>query len=57
MVTHCDVLIALCDGKPSCGRGGTAEVVAYVCKKKRPLIIISAENPENIVIEKELSTL
>ena len=52
VVTHCDVLIALWDGKPSRGKGGTAEIVAYAREKKRPLIIISTENPENIIIEK-----
>ena len=52
VVTHSDILIALRDGRPSRGRGGTAEIVAYAREKKRPLIIISSENPENIVIEK-----
>jgi hypothetical protein len=52
VVTHCNVLIALWDGKPSRGRGGTAEIVAYAREKKCPLIIISPENPESILIEK-----
>jgi len=52
VVTHCDVLIALWDGRPSRGRGGTAEIVAYAREEKRPLIIISTENLEHIVIGK-----
>jgi hypothetical protein len=52
VVNHCDVLIALWDGRPSRGRGGTAEIVAYAREKKCPLIIISNENPENIKLEK-----
>ena len=52
VVTHCDILIALWDGRPSRGRGGTAEIVAYAREEKRPLIIISTENLEHIVIGK-----
>ena len=57
VVNRCDVLIALWDGKPSRGKGGTAEIVAFAREKKRSLIIISPENPENIVIEKALLPL
>lgn len=58
VVNRCDVLIALWDGKPSRGKGGTAEIVAFAREKKRSLIIIiSPENPENIVIEKDLLPL
>jgi nucleoside 2-deoxyribosyltransferase len=53
VVDHCDVLIAIWDGKPSRGRGGTAEIVAYARGKKRPLIIISSENPDQPIIEKD----
>jgi hypothetical protein len=56
VVTHCDVLIALWDGKPSRGKGGTAEVVAFAREKKRPLIIISTKNPKHILIEKGSQT-
>jgi len=41
VVNHCDVLIALWDGRPSRGRGGTAEIVAYAREKKCPMLIIS----------------
>lgn len=51
VVDHCDVLIAVWDGKPARGRGGTAEVVAYAREKKRPLIVISSEPPGRIVLE------
>lgn len=41
-VNHCDLLIAVWDGEPSRGRGGTAEIVAYARELQRPLIIIDA---------------
>lgn len=44
VVDHCDVLIALWDGKPEEGRGGTAEVVRYARKRGRRLYIINTRN-------------
>lgn len=41
-VNHCDLLLAVWDGEPSRGRGGTAEIVAYARELRRPLIIIDA---------------
>jgi hypothetical protein len=38
VVDHCDVLIAVWDGEPSRGRGGTAEVVQYALKLHHPVI-------------------
>jgi hypothetical protein len=38
VVNHCDVLIAIWDGKPSKGRGGTAEIVEFALRKERPVI-------------------
>jgi hypothetical protein len=38
VVDHCDVLIAVWDGKPARGGGGTAEIVEYALRKNRPLI-------------------
>jgi len=37
VVDHCDVLIALWDGKPEDGPGGTAEIVRYAREKGREL--------------------
>ena len=42
-VNQCDLLLAVWDGEPSRGRGGTAEIVAYARELKRPLIIIDAK--------------
>jgi hypothetical protein len=39
-VNACDVLVALWDGEPARGRGGTAEVVAYARELGKPLIVI-----------------
>ena len=41
-VNHCDVLLAVWDGEPSRGRGGTAEIVAYAREMSRPLILVDA---------------
>ncbi len=39
LVDHCDVLIAIWNGKPG-GVGGTAEVVAYAHQQRRPMLVI-----------------
>lgn len=39
-VNACDVLLALWDGEPARGRGGTAEVVTYARELGKPLIVI-----------------
>ncbi len=41
-VNHCDVLVAVWDGEPARGRGGTAEIIAYARDMGRPVIIIDA---------------
>jgi hypothetical protein len=41
-VNHCDVLVAVWDGEPARGRGGTGEIVAYARDMGRPVIIIDA---------------
>jgi hypothetical protein len=38
VVDHCDVLIAVWDGKPSRGHGGTGEIVKYALEQNRPII-------------------
>ena len=38
VVDHCDVLIAVWDGEPARGRGGTAETVQYALDQGRPVI-------------------
>jgi hypothetical protein len=40
VVDHCDVLIAVWNGRTSNGPGGTAEIVAYARKRKRRLLVI-----------------
>jgi hypothetical protein len=45
-VNDCDVFIALWDGRPTRGKGGTAEVVAYARALKKPLVIINAATCE-----------
>lgn len=40
VVDHCDVLLALWDGRPEEGPGGTAEIVRYAKKKGRTVVWI-----------------
>jgi hypothetical protein len=42
VVDHCDVLIALWDGQPSSGKGGTAEIIDYARTRNRPIWLISS---------------
>lgn len=46
VVENCDVLIALWDGKPVSGSGGTAEVVEYAREVGRSLFRINSESGE-----------
>lgn len=55
VVDHCDILVALWDGQPAAGAGGTAEIVAYARDEERPLVILSTQHPHDITIEKTLS--
>jgi hypothetical protein len=52
MVDHCDILIAIWDGRPARGEGGTAEVVDYAREQNRPLIRVWPEDLEPIQISK-----
>jgi len=49
-VNHSDLLVAVWDGEPSRGRGGTAEIVAYARELGRPIIIIDANT---LVVRRE----
>ena len=49
-VEEADLMIAVWDGAPSRGTGGTAEVVAYARLLMKPLIVI---NPNNFTITRE----
>jgi hypothetical protein len=46
IVDHCDVLVAIWDGEPSRGRGGTAEIVLYALEQNRPVIQVWEESFE-----------
>ena len=43
VVDHCDVLIALWNGKSSTGHGGAADIVKYARDRKRPLFWINTD--------------
>ena len=50
IVNSCDVLLAVWDGLPARGKGGTADVVAYARAMGRPVVIL---NPETKVVRRE----
>ncbi len=50
IVNSCDVLLAVWDGLPARGKGGTADVVAYARAMGRPIVIL---NPETKVVRRE----
>jgi hypothetical protein len=51
VVERCDVLIALWDGQPSRGKGGTAEIVEWARERRVPLFWIHTEPPFRIAEE------
>lgn len=51
VVDRCDALIALWNGQPAAGRGGTAEIVAYARKKKIPLLWIHTAEGCRVIYE------
>lgn len=44
VVNNCDILIAIWDGKPSKGQGGTAEIMEYARSAGRSIFWINSEN-------------
>ncbi|MGA2286503.1 MAG: hypothetical protein ABSG55_09565 [Dehalococcoidia bacterium] len=48
IVEHCDVLVALWDGQPPRGQGGTAEIVEYARKRRLPLFWIATKGQPEI---------
>ncbi len=54
VVDHSDVLIALWDGHPAHGKGGTAEIVEYAKKNGCPLYIVNTNNPDEIISPKHI---
>ncbi len=46
LVDSCEILIAVWDGKPARGEGGTASAVSYACSVNRLVVWINALDPE-----------
>ncbi len=46
IVDRCDVMIAVWDGKPAAGTGGTADVVAYAREVGRTLVVLDVKPEE-----------
>ena len=51
VVERCDVLIALWDGTPARGTGGTGEIVAYAREVGRPIVIVSDEEHPTVAVQ------
>jgi hypothetical protein len=51
IVDRCDALIALWDGQPSRGQGGTADIVQYARDKQCPLFWINTNHPFAVTFE------
>ncbi len=51
VVDNCDALIAIWDGEPSRGQGGTAEIVEYARSGNKPLFWISSKQPIRVTEE------
>lgn len=51
VVDHCDVLIALWNGQPAAGQGGTAEIVAYAREKKIPFMWVNTAEGGRLIVE------
>jgi tetratricopeptide (TPR) repeat protein len=52
VVDHCDVLVAIWDGKSPGALGGTAEIVKYAREVGKPLISVRALPPYAITVER-----
>lgn len=51
VVDRCDVIIAVWDGEPARGRGGTAGVVAYARQSGAPLVWVRIAPPSSVTEE------
>jgi hypothetical protein len=51
VVDQCDVLLALWNGEPAAGHGGTEEIVKYARDTKCPLIWMHTDEPAKVTIE------
>lgn len=45
VVDHTERLIALWNGKPAAGKGGTADVIAYALQRGRPILQVHSDHP------------
>lgn len=52
VVDRCDILVAIWDGQPARGVGGTANVIAYARQRNRPLVLVAHDGLSPARIEK-----
>src|SRR5260221_12639223 len=53
IVELCDVLVAVWDGEPAAGKGGTADVVAVALASGRPVIWLNPNRLETATLKTE----
>jgi hypothetical protein len=46
LIDRCDLLLAVWDGVPATGRGGTADAVAYARERRRPIVVVWREGAQ-----------
>lgn len=49
MVEASDILLAVWDGRPAAGRGGTPEIIGYAITRERPVIWIDAATDREVM--------
>ena len=52
VVDTCDVLLAIWDGQPARGRGGTAEIIDYARAAGKPIVWIQSAAPDDLTVER-----
>jgi hypothetical protein len=46
LIDHCDLLLAVWDGSPATGSGGTADAVAYARDRGRSIVVVWPEGAQ-----------
>ncbi|MCA3459335.1 MAG: hypothetical protein IOD03_22150 [Methylocystis sp.] len=50
MLANSDILIAIWDGEPGSGRGGTADMIARACAEGMPVVLIDPATPQDAAV-------
>ena len=50
IIQHADIMIAVWDGNPAKGEGGTAQIVSEACERAIPVLQIRADQPHSLYL-------